>query len=108
LLVQYLIYSWLIYIISWIFYGALKVVSIFLSVVPWWPQIVVPGWVVDIALLSAAFTRVFQATDLIVPRSARAAAENEMTPAMWDEIHATEGPFWSPIHVLIERVNSSI
>jgi hypothetical protein len=108
LLVEYLIYSWLIYIISWAFYCTLMVISIFLPVVAFWPQIVVPGWIVDAALLSAAITRVFQATDLVVPRSARAAAENEMTPAMWNDIHAAEGSFWGPIHRSIEKVNSSI
>jgi hypothetical protein len=108
LIVQCLIYSWLIYIISSIFYHTMAIISIVFPIVPWWPKLAVPGWVVDIALLSAAITRVFQATDLIVPRSIRAEAESEMTPVMWNDIHAAEGSIWGPIHRSIEGVNAGI
>ena len=50
----------------------------------------------------------FGSTDLIVPRPERAAAEEAMTADHWKEIERLEGPFWGPVHRLLERLNSRI
>jgi hypothetical protein len=60
------------------------------------------------ALVSLAFTRVFQSTDLIVPRSVRAEAESKMTLDRWKEIEIVEGPFWGPVHRFLDRTNARV
>src|SRR5205085_9127638 len=79
--------------------------SVVLPISAWWPEFKVPGWVADFAIVSAALTRVFQTTDLIVPRAERANAEALMTDDHWDEIRSREGRFWGPLHRLTERIN---
>jgi hypothetical protein len=105
---QLLVYSWLAPSLEWLWYSVLWLPSRFLSVIPWRPHIVIPGIVSDLALLSLAFTRVFQSADLIVPRQQRAQAETEMSSDLWKDIERIEGPFWGSIHKFLDRLNAKI
>lgn len=103
-----LVYSWLTYFLEWAWYGLMWLCSLLTPIVPWRPHIVIPGIVTDIALVSLAFTRVFQSTDLIVPRADREAAERAMTSNQWEEIQTVEGRFWGPLHRSLERTNARV
>jgi hypothetical protein len=107
-LLHLLVYSWLTYCLEWAWYGLGWLGSLLAPIIPWRPHIVIPGIVTDIALVSLAFTRVFQSTDLVVPRQEREAAEKAMTPAQWKEIQAIEGPFWGPIHRALDYTNARV
>ena len=108
LILHLLVFSWVIPMAEWSLYGITWVVSLLLPVVAWKPDIVIPPVVSDISLLSAAFTRVFSSTDLIVPRRKRAAAEKATTPEQLKEIDELEGSFWGPIHRFVHRSNARI
>lgn len=107
-LLHVLVYSWLTYCLEWAWYGLVWLCSLLAPIIPWRPHIVIPGIVTDIALVSLAFTRVFQSTDLIVPRPERAAAESAMTPDQWNEIRTVEGPFWGPVHRALDYTNARV
>jgi hypothetical protein len=77
-------------------------------IIPKWPEIIIPSLITDLALVSLAFTRVFQSVDYIIPRAEREIAENKMTTKLWKDIEKAEGSFWGPIHRLIERINTII
>jgi len=94
------VFSWATSLVEWLWYGTTWVVSLLLPIIAWRPHIVIPPIVSDIALVSAAFTRVFGSTDLIVPRRERADAEAAMLPAQWKEIEKLEGPLLGPVHRL--------
>lgn len=103
-----IVYSWLTFLVEWAWYGLVWLLSLLTPIVPWRPHIVVPGIVTDVALVSLALTRVFQTTDLIVPRSDREAAEEAMTRDQWEEIETVEGPFWGPMHRFLHRTNARV
>ncbi|MEO6024606.1 MAG: hypothetical protein ABIP64_16130 [Burkholderiales bacterium] len=85
LLMQVLVFSWLTFSIEWMWYGFTWLASLLMPIIPWRPHISIPGLVTDIALVSLAFTRVFQSADLIVPRAVREEAERGMTDHLWHE-----------------------
>lgn len=103
-----LVFFWVTGLAEWCWYGITWVGSHLLPITAWKPHIVIPPLVSDISLVSAAFTRVFSSTDLIVPRKERAVAEQAMKPAQWKEIEKLEGSFWGPIHRFLERLNARI
>jgi len=107
-LLQILVFSWLTFLLEWLWYILVWTISLIFPVIPWHPDIVVPELVTDFALVSLAFTRVFQSADLIVPRAIRAEAESNTSADQWSEIRIAEGRFWGPIHRFLERVNSGI
>lgn len=102
------VFSWLTYSLEWLWYGLIWLCSWFVPIIPWRPQIIIPGLLTDVALVSLAFTRVFQSADLIVPRPTRAEAERKMTHELWDQIQRAEGPFWGPVHRFLDRTNAGI
>ncbi|CAG0941488.1 hypothetical protein BROC_01471 [Candidatus Brocadiaceae bacterium] len=102
------VFSWLTYSLEWLWFALTWLCSLIVPIIPWRPQIFIPGLVSDLALVSLAFTRVFLSADLIVSRSIRAEAENNMTPEMWNEIQMVEGRFWGSIHRFVERANAGI
>lgn len=101
-------YSWFTYCIESFWYGITWIVSLLFPIIPWRPYFTIPELVTDFALVSLAFTRVFQTADSIVPRSQREKAEKDMTPQQWKEIELVEGTFWGPIHRFFERTNAGI
>lgn len=103
-----LVFSWLTSVCEALWYGFTWLLSLLFSVIPSWPHFIIPAIVTDIALVSLAFTRVFQTADLIIPRRVRESAEKDMTPALWKEIEKVEGPFWGPIHRALDRTNAGI
>lgn len=108
LIMRLLVFSWFTYCLESIWYGLTWLCSLLLPIIPWRPYITIPGLVTDIALVSLAFTRVFQTSDLIIPRPVREEAENKMTPDLWKEIELVEGPFWGPVHRFLHRTNAGI
>lgn len=108
LVLHLLVFSWVTYCLEFIWHGLTWIASLVSSIIPNWPNITVPSLVTDIALISLAFTRVFQSADLIVPRKDREEAESRMTSALWKEIERAEGPFWGPVHRLLDRTNARI
>lgn len=102
------IFSWLTFILESIWFCLTIICSWFLPIIPKWPLIVIPSLITDLALVSLAFTRVFQSVDFIIPRIEREIAENNMTPKLWNDIAKAEGSFWGPLHRLIERINTII
>lgn len=108
LILQTLVFSWVTYFLEWIWYGFTWLCALLLPVIPWRPQITIPGLITDLALVSLAFTRVFQGTDFVIPRSVREQAENNMSPDQWKDIENVEGPFWGPIHRFLDRTNAGI
>lgn len=102
------VFSWFTYCLESLWYGLTWICSFLLPIIPWRPHITIPPLVTDIALVSLAFTRVFQTADLVVPREVRANAENRMAPDHWRQIELVEGPFWGPIHRFLDRTNASI
>ncbi len=100
-----LIFSWLTFILQSIWLGLTTICSWFLPIIPKWPKIIIPSLITDLALVSLAFTRVFQSVDIIIPRSEREIAENNMTTELWKDIEKAEGSFWGPLHRSIERIN---
>lgn len=102
------VFSWVTYSLEWIWYGLTWLCSLLAPIIPWRPQINIPSLVTDIALVSLAFTRVFQSADLIVPRLVRAEAEVQMTPNLWKEIEIAEGSLWGPAHRFLDRTNARI
>ena len=107
-LANILFYSWFTIIIQYIWFIITWIGSLVFPIIPWLPNFAIPGLVTDFALVSLAFTRIFQTTDSIVPRSERAKAEKDMTTQQWEEIEIKEGNFWGPIHKFFERINSCI
>lgn len=108
LILHVLVFSWLIFLMKLAFYSLLKVASLFADIKPFWPHIVFPVWISDFAFVSLALTRVFQTTDLVVPRAERAKAESQMNPDLWIEIEIAEGPFWGSIHKFLDHTNARI
>jgi len=108
LIMRLLVFSWFTYCLESIWYGLTWLCSLLLPIIPWRPHITIPGLVTDIALVSLAFTRVFQTSDLIIPRPVREEAENNMIPDLWEEIELVEGPFWGPVHRFLHRTNAGI
>ena len=108
LVLHLLVFSWVTYCLEFIWHGLTWIASLVSPIIPNWPNITVPSLVTDIALVSLAFTRVFQSADLIVPRKDREEAESKMTPALWKEIELAEGPFWGPIHRFLDRTNARV
>ena len=103
-----LVFSWLTYFLKSVWYAITWIISRLFPVIPWWPHIIIPPLVTDIALVSLAFTRVFQTADLIIPRNIRENAEKSMTPAQWKQIERVEGRFWGPVHRFLDRTNAGI
>lgn len=103
-----LVFSWLSYSLESLWYWITLICSIFLPVIPWRPQITIPSVIADIAFVSLAFTRVFRATDLQIPRHLRAIAERQMKEGGWKQIELVEGRFWGPIHRFLHRTNAAI
>ena len=101
-------FSWLTYCLEFIWHGLTWIASLVSPIIPNWPNITVPSLLTDIALVSLAFTRVFQSADLIVPRNDREEARSKMTPALWREIELEEGQFLGPIHRFLDRTNTRI
>ncbi len=102
------VFSWLTYSLEWLWFALIWLCSQIVPIIPWRIHIIIPGVVKDIALVSLAFTRVFQSADMIVPRPIRAEAENNMTSELWSEIQNVEGSFWGPVHRFFDRTNARI
>jgi len=101
-------YSWFTLLVENIWYGLTWISSLLFPIIPWRPHFTIPEVVTDFALVSLAFTRVFQTTDTIVPRSEREEAEKSMTPDQWNEIEFTERKFWGPAHKFFDQTNAGI
>ena len=108
ILLHILVFSWALPIADWTVYAITAILSVFAPIRPWLPEFQLPSWWGDLALLSLVLNRVFQTTDLIVPRSERAEAELNTTQDMRKGISESEGLIGSTLHNFFHEINHRI
>lgn len=91
-----------------LWYALQLVAAEVLGFLPRWPDWNLPGWLIDLSLVSFALTRIFRSTDAMVPAAVREKA-GQLTPShLVDAMYEAEGPFWGKAHRIFENTNERI
>ena len=91
--------------IDWIYYCVTLFLSLFLSVIPFLPNLHVAEWFMNLAFISIALLKVFESSYLVVPKPERENAYKATTKEQLVLIDQAQGTFWGPIHKLTHVTN---
>lgn len=100
-----LFFQWITLAIDWLIYFATLLLSKLFQISPYLPDFQIPGWFMDLAIISIALLRVFESAYLVVPRSDRESAYSMTTEEHYKAIDIAQGIFWGRIHSLSHIAN---
>jgi len=105
---EWAFYHWIVLSIKLIIYFGSFLLSLVTPIVPFIPNLSVPRWIKDAALISIVILRVFESAYFVLPRNKRDDARDKTTPEQKAMIKRAQGPFWGTLHYHIDKTNKQL